>query len=265
MYGPNLGRRTALGRTTFTIGRSSQNDLCIDQESVSRSHARIVYREGAHCIEDLGATNGTQVNDVAVTTPVALAHGMQIKVGSSILKFISGDHLETSYHEEIYRLMTTDALTETWNRRYLNEALDRELNRSARYDRPLSLITFDIDHFKKINDAYGHVAGDAVLRQLAGAIKSNLRQQDIVARTGGEEFSILLPEVPLESARVIAEKIRAVAERTRTRHDDQEIQCTISVGISAFGASTGTVDLLYRAADARLYEAKKGGRNRCVG
>ena len=265
MYGPDLGRRTALHRTTFTIGRSSQNDMCIDHESVSRTHARIVYRDGAHCIEDLGSTNGTHVNDAAVTTPVTLAHGMQIKVGSSILKFISGDHLETSYHEEIYRLMTTDALTQTWNRRYLTEALDRELNRSVRYDRPLSLITFDIDHFKKINDAYGHVAGDAVLRQLASAIQSKLRQQDIFARTGGEEFCVLLPEVPLESARVIAEKIRAIAEQTQTRHDDQKIRCTISVGISAFDAENATVDLLYKTADARLYEAKNGGRNRCVG
>lgn len=265
MYGPDLGRRMPLERATFTIGRSSQSDLCIDQESVSRNHARIVYRDGAHCLEDRGSTNGTHINDVAVTTPLTLAHGMQIKVGSSILKFIAGDHLETSYHEEIYRLMTTDALTQTWNRRYLNEALDREINRSARYDRPLSLITFDIDHFKKVNDAYGHVAGDAVLRQLAGAIKSKLRHQDVLARTGGEEFCILLPEVPLESARVIAEKIRAIAERTLTRHDDQEIRCTISVGISAFDAATGTVDLLYKAADARLYEAKNGGRNRCSG
>jgi diguanylate cyclase (GGDEF)-like protein len=265
MYGPDLGRRTALERATFTIGRSSQSDLCIDQESVSRTHARIVFRDGAHCIEDLGSTNGTHVNDVAVTTPVILTHGMQIKVGSSILKFISGDQLETSYHEEIYRLMTTDALTQTWNRRYLTEALDREINRSARYDRPLSLITFDIDHFKKVNDAWGHVAGDAVLRQLAGAIKAKLRQQDVIARTGGEEFCILLPEVPLESARVIAEKIRAIAERTVTRHDGQDIRCTISVGIGAFDAETATVDLLYKAADARLYEAKNGGRNRCVG
>jgi diguanylate cyclase (GGDEF)-like protein len=265
MYGPDLGRRTPLERAAFTIGRSSQSDLCIDQESVSRAHARILYRDGAHFIEDLGSTNGTQVNDVVVSTPVALANGMQIKVGSSILKFISGDHLETSYHEEIYRLMTTDALTQTWNRRYLNEALERELNRSARYDRPLSLITFDIDHFKKINDAWGHVAGDAVLRQLAGAIKSKLRQQDVFARTGGEEFCILLPEVPLESARVIAEKIRAIAERTLTRYDGHEIRCTISLGIAPFEAATGTIDLLYQAADARLYEAKKGGRNRCAG
>lgn len=265
MYGPDLGRRVALGRSTFTIGRSSQNDLSIDQESVSRSHARIAYRDGAHYIEDLGATNGTHVNDVAVTQPLALAHGMQIKVGSSILKFISGDHLETSYHEEIYRLMTTDALTETWNRRYLNEALDREFSRSARYDRHLSLITFDVDHFKKINDDYGHMAGDAVLRKLAGAVKSKLRQQDIFARTGGEEFCILLPEVPLESARIIAEKIRAIAEGTTIRYDSQEIRCTISVGISAFDASAGAADVLYRSADARLYEAKKGGRNRCAG
>jgi diguanylate cyclase (GGDEF)-like protein len=265
MYGPDLGRRSPLERATFTIGRSSQSDLCIDQESVSRTHARIVYRDGAHCIEDLGSTNGTHVNDVPVTSPVVLTHGMQIKVGSSILKFITGDHLETSYHEEIYRLMTTDALTQTWNRRYLNEALDRELNRSARYDRPLSIVTFDIDHFKKINDAYGHVAGDAVLRHLAGAIKSKLRQQDVFARTGGEEFCILLPEVPLESARVIAEKIRSIAERTVTRYDGQDIRCTISLGIAAFDAAHGTIDLLYQAADARLYEAKNGGRNRCVG
>lgn len=265
MYGPDLGRRVALEGTTFTIGRSSQNDLCIDHESVSRDHARILYRDGAHCIEDLGATNGTYVNDVAVTAPVTLTHGMQIRVGSSILKFISGDRLETSYHEEIYRLMTTDALTQTWNRRYLAEAFDRELNRSARYDRPLSLLAFDIDHFKKINDAYGHVAGDAVLRQLAGAVSAKLRKQDVFARTGGEEFCVLLPEVPLESARAIAEKIRAIAERTQIRYDDQEIRCTISVGISSFDAANNTVDLLYRAADARLYEAKNGGRNRCVG
>lgn len=265
MYGPELGRRTPLERATFTIGRSSQSDLCLDQESVSRTHARILFRDGAHFIEDLGSTNGTHVNDVAVTDPVILTHGMQIKVGSSILKFIAGDQLETSYHEEIYRLMTTDALTQTWNRRYLTEAFEREINRSARYDRPLSLITFDIDHFKKVNDAWGHVAGDAVLRQLAGAIKSKLRQQDVFARTGGEEFCILLPEVPVESARVIAEKIRAIAERTVTRHDGQEIRCTISVGISAFEAGTDTVDLLYKAADARLYEAKNGGRNRCAG
>ena len=265
MYGPDLGRRVALERATFTIGRSSQSDLCIDQESVSRAHARIVYADGAHRVEDLGSTNGTHVNDVAVTTPVILTHGMQIKVGSSILKFISGDHLETSYHEEIYRLMTTDALTQSWNRRYLTEALEREINRSARYDRPLSLITFDIDHFKKVNDAWGHVAGDAVLRQLAGAIKAKLRQQDVFARTGGEEFCILLPEVPIESARVIAEKIRGIAERTVTRHDGQEIRCTISVGISAFDPETATVDLLYKTADARLYEAKNSGRNRCVG
>ncbi len=265
MYGPDLGRRTPLERATFTIGRSSESDLCIDQESVSRTHARIVYRDGAHRIEDLGSTNGTHVNDVPVDVPVVLAHGMQIRVGSSILKFISGDHLETSYHEEIYRLMTTDALTQTWNRRYLNEALEREMNRSIRYDRPLSLVTFDIDHFKKINDAYGHVAGDAVLRQVAGAIKAKLRQQDVFARTGGEEFCILLPEVPLESARVIAEKIRGIAERTVTRHDGQEIRCTISVGISAADAANATVELLYQTADARLYDAKNGGRNRCVG
>ena len=102
-----------------------------------------------------------------------------MKLGRSILKYMAGDNIEANYHEEIYRLMTMDALTQTHNRRYFNEALEREYNRSLRYRRSLSLILFDIDHFKKINDTYGHVAGDSVLRQLALVVKPRLRQQDV--------------------------------------------------------------------------------------
>ncbi len=265
IYGPELGRRAALGRATFEIGRASKSDLAIDEESVSRHHARIVCGEGVHFIQDLGSTNGTQVNDHGVREPAALSAGDQIKIGRSILKYIAGEDLETNYHEEIYRLMTVDALTQTYNKRYFNEALEREYNRSVRYQRELSLVSFDLDDFKAINDAHGHVVGDAVLRQLASAIKPKLRQQDIFARVGGGDFTVLLPEVSLETARIIAEKIRRIVETAVVVHEGKSIPCTVSLGVASFAKAMGSPAMLSRAAHAQVTEAKKAGKNRLSG
>src|SRR5262249_14747522 len=211
IYGPELGKRAALGHGSFEIGRSSRADLPIDQESISRHHPRITVEGHRHHIEDLGTTNGTFVNDQQ-SQKSPLKDGDQVKLGRSILKYMSGDNIEANYHEEIYRLMTMDALTQTHNRRYFNEALEREYQRSLRYRRALSLLLFDIDHFKQINDSYGHVAGDSVLRQLALVVKPRLRQQDVLARVGGEEFAVLLPEVEQAGALVAAEKVRRLVE-----------------------------------------------------
>ena len=264
IYGPELGKRAPLGQATFEIGRSSRSDLPIDQESISRHHARISFDSQRHVIEDLGSTNGTFVNDVNVKRQ-PLKDGDQVKLGRSILKYMSGDNIEANYHEEIYRLMTMDALTQTHNRRYFNEALEREYNRSLRYRRALSLILFDIDHFKKINDTYGHVAGDSVLRQLAMVVKPRLRQQDCLARVGGEEFAVLLPEVEGQGARVAADKVRAIVESARFLVDNKEFGCTVSIGVIAFDARITSPQMLYEMADKNLYAAKNGGRNRVVG
>ncbi len=264
IYGPELGKRAPLGQATFEIGRSSRSDLPIDQESISRHHARITFDGQRHVIEDLGSTNGTFVNDVNVKRQ-PLKDGDQVKLGRSILKYMSGDNIEANYHEEIYRLMTMDALTQTHNRRYFNEALEREYNRSLRYRRALSLVLFDIDHFKKINDTYGHVAGDSVLRQLAMVVKPRLRQQDCLARVGGEEFAVLLPEVDAAGARVAADKVRAIVEAARFLVDNKEFGCTVSVGVFAFDARVTSPQMLYELADKNLYAAKNGGRNRVVG
>lgn len=264
IYGPELGKRAPLGPSPFEIGRSSRADLPIDQESISRHHARITWDGTRHVIEDLGSTNGTFVNDSnAKRSP--LKDGDQIKLGRSILKYMAGDNIEANYHEEIYRLMTTDALTQTHNRRYFNEALEREYNRSLRYRRALSLVLFDIDHFKQINDTYGHVAGDSVLRQLSLVVKPRLRQQDVLARIGGEEFAILLPEVDIDGARVAGEKVRKLVEAARFLVDSKEFGCTVSVGLAAFDARMTAPQLLYEAADKSLYAAKNAGRNRVVG
>jgi diguanylate cyclase (GGDEF)-like protein len=264
IYGPELGKRAALGHGTFEIGRSSRSDLPIDQESISRHHARITFDGHRHVIEDLGSTNGTFVNDQNLKQ-TALRDGDQVKLGRSILKYMSGDNIEANYHEEIYRLMTMDALTQTHNRRYFSEALEREFQRSGRYQRALSLFMFDIDHFKQINDTYGHVAGDSVLRQLALVVKPRLRQQDVLARVGGEEFAVLLPEVESVGARVAAEKVRRIVEGAPFYVDGREFSCTVSAGVASFQAGMESPQALYEAADKNLYEAKRGGRNRVVG
>ena len=156
-------------------------------------------------------------------------------------------------------------MPQTHNRRYFNEALEREYNRSLRYRRALSLLLFDIDHFKKVNDTYGHVAGDSVLRQLSLVVKPRLRSQDCLARVGGEEFAILLPEVENPGARVAADKVRAIVESARFLVDNKEFGCTISIGLTTFDATVTSPQMLYELADKNLYAAKNGGRNRVVG
>jgi two-component system cell cycle response regulator len=203
------------------------------------------------------------VNDDVVRDQ-RLRDGDQVRVGRSILKFMTGENIEVHYHEEIYRLMTVDGLTQAYNRRYFNEALEREFNRSRRYERALSLILFDIDHFKRVNDTYGHLAGDGVLRQIASAVKPRLRAQDIFARTGGEEFGILLPEIAPEGARTIAEQVRVIVEATPLKHDQEVIRCTVSLGVAVL-VDEATPEDLYKRADDGLYQAKQRGRNRVVG
>ncbi len=263
IYGQDLGRRIPLAGGPFVIGRSSKSDFCLDQDSVSRHHARIVRtHDGIYTVSDLGSTNGTYVNDTPVSERV-LSDGDQIKIGRSILKFMAGDNIEASYHEEIYRLMTVDGLTQLFNRRYFNETLEREINRSRRYTRALSLVLFDIDYFKKINDEFGHVAGDALLRQLAVVIKPRLRREDVLARVGGEEFALLLPEVALDGAATTAEKVRETVESSSFVFDDAVMPCTVSLGIAEWdGDRMAAPKDLYGKADEALYRAKQGGRNR---
>jgi diguanylate cyclase (GGDEF)-like protein len=263
IYGPELGKRVSLGTAPFDIGRSSRNDLFLDQESISRQHARITFDGTSYWVQDLGSTNGTFVNDERVKEK-RLRDGDQVRIGRSILKFMTGENIEVHYHEEIYRLMTVDGLTQVFNRRYFNEALEREVNRSKRYQRALSLIVLDIDHFKRVNDTYGHLAGDGLLRQIATAIKPRLRREDIFARTGGEEFGILLPEIGLDGALSTADKVRRIVETSPLRHDQQTIPCTVSLGVAMLDDAT-TPEGLYKRADEHLYEAKQGGRNRVVG
>jgi two-component system cell cycle response regulator len=197
-----------------------------------------------------------------VITEHELTDGDQIKIGRTILKFMTGSNIEASYHEEIYRMMTFDGLTQIYNKRYFHETLEREISRSRRYGRELGLLLFDIDHFKQKNDTFGHLAGDTILKDLAMVVRAKLRREDVFARVGGEEFAVLTPEVGMRGIREVAEKIRAVVEASVFRFEKHLIPTTISVGASVWLGGEDTGDQLYQRADTGLYAAKQGGRNR---
>jgi two-component system, cell cycle response regulator len=264
IYGLDLGKKFNLEKPTIIIGRSSKADIQVDQESVSRNHARIINTGKSHIVRDLGSTNGTYVNDELIDEYV-LRDGDFIKIGRTIFKFLTGSNIENSYHEEIYRLTTIDGLTQIFNKRYFMETLEREISRAHRYRRDLSLIMMDIDKFKPINDTFGHLAGDSVLKQLASVIKARIRREDIMSRYGGEEFAIVLPEVDEQNAHQTAEKIRKLVEKTAFKFEETRIPVTISMGLATLRPDVHDPAEFIKLADAKLYEAKAAGRNRvCV-
>ncbi len=262
IYGLELGRKYDLGQEETLIGRSSKAEIQVDQESISRNHACITNTKRGVFIRDLESTNGTFVNDEAVQGEKALHNGDLVKIGRTIFKFIAGGNIEAAYHDEIYRLTTMDGLTQIYNRRYFEEALEREVSRSRRYERSLTLVMFDVDHFKQVNDRYGHLAGDYVLKQLASTLRTRIRREDVFARYGGEEFGLLLPEIDLTGAVKLAEKARKLVEKQRFEFDKQVIPVTISLGVAILAANHRDSADLKSAADVKLYEAKSAGRNR---
>ncbi len=264
IYGRELGRQYKLDGMATTIGRGAENDIVLDMDNVSRRHARVVSRPDGFFVEDLGSTNGTFVNDLEVKQE-CLRNGDFIKVGGAILKFLQGGNIEALFHEEIYRMTIVDGLTQIHNKRYFLEFLDREMARCARYGRPLSLILFDIDHFKRINDGHGHLAGDHVLKRLAELVSRHIRKEEAFARYGGEEFAILMPETSQDRACIFAEKIRRMVESSLFEFEANRIPVTCSLGVAEMGPAHRSLSAFVGAADVRLYAAKNGGRNRVVG
>lgn len=246
---------------TVKIGRDQLCDLHLPDNSVSRQHAEIQCEDGGYIIEDLGSTNGVIVNEEKVQCR-ELQTGDRIKLGGRIFRFLADNDLEAQYHETVYSMMTRDGLTGVFNKRYLLESLDREVARCKRYLRPIAVIMMDIDHFKSINDTHGHLAGDEVLQELAHRLGSMLRDDEILARFGGEEFAIVIVESDRDKAIQVAERCR---ERIADKAFDTSagmLDITISLGVCAppVDRIEDRVSLL-AAADEHLYEAKENGRN----
>ncbi len=271
LHGEGIGRRVAIGAVPLSVGRSPTSELVFEEECVSRHHCRVepsTSRSGSQPdtwhIVDLGSTNGTLVNDTPVERQ-ALQHGDQIQIGRNICKFLVSGSIESAYHDEIHRLVTTDGLTGLPNRRAFEEALQREFSRATRYTRPMAILMIDIDHFKRVNDTLGHLAGDAALRQIGALLRTNLRRDDLAARLGGEEFAVLLPEIDRAGATLTAEKLRRLIESRPVVFDTQRWPLTVSIGIASRAVTDTEAIEVVRRADDMLYVAKREGRNRVRG
>ena len=260
LSGPRLGNRTVLADTAIEIGRGSNAGLVLDADSVSRRHAKIEPMDGGYRLLDLGSTNGTYVNGIRLKDHI-LKDGDRVQIGKALLKYLAGGNIEGAYHEEVQRLMSFDALTGVHNKRYFEENL--RLGLAAAQTGNACLLVLDIDHFKKVNDTHGHMAGDAVLCATANCVKASLPAEALFARVGGEEFAVLCPNTSLAQAKVCAERIRvAIAENVPT-FEDKQLPVTASLGVAEFKAgSDEEPEALYGRADEKLYQAKDAGRNR---
>ncbi|MBL8151429.1 MAG: GGDEF domain-containing protein [Blastocatellia bacterium] len=265
--GSDFGAVFHIDRAEMILGRSDEVDFRINDSRASRRHLMFTFLpvEGGEKVSvmaiDLDSKNGTYVNNEKIED-LELKNGDKLKVGDTILKFEVKDTLDISYHEKLYNQATRDPLTGLWNRNYVQAEFDKIISLSSRYNRPFSLLLFDIDFFKSVNDTYGHHVGDLVLKKTAQLIMSQLRAHDVAGRYGGEEFISLMPDTSIEGALVAAERLRQEIELFDFSLFGCLRRVTISIGIAQFPICGRTSEELIKQADAALYTAKQTGRNR---
>jgi diguanylate cyclase (GGDEF)-like protein len=266
LQGTNVGAMYKIDGPEMLIGRASAAGVRLQDDGVSRRHARVIQLGGQLIIEDLGSANGTVVNGERVSQRV-LQDGDKIRFGgTTILKFTYHDNLDESFQQQMYEAAVRDSLTKAFNKKYMLDRMDTEYAYARRHNSTLSLIMFDIDHFKRVNDTYGHLAGDAALYGVARLASQIIRSEDVLARYGGEEFGLICRGASIVAAAGLADRIRMALEQTPLIWNQQSVPITMSLGVS--GIPEVPVDSpieLIASADQALYEAKRSGRNRvCV-
>jgi diguanylate cyclase (GGDEF)-like protein len=247
----------------LTVGRNPDCTISLDFHGISRKHFTLTVDEASQVLlTDLGSANGTYLNNKKLETPTVLKSGDMIKIGAIALKYIPKGDPERLTYDKLHEEANTDGLTKCYNKTFFNNHLELEVKKSKVTGKPLTLIIFDLDHFKKLNDNYGHDAGDYVLKEKATIIRENgIRQGDIFARYGGEEFCILLPNTNLKQGFEIAERLRKLIEKHEFIYDGKRLPVTASIGIADYreGVNTGTD--LFKRADTAVYKSKESGRN----
>lgn len=266
LAGPSgyVGKQFAITKTDMVIGRSVECDIFIDDKSLSRSHAKLTLAGSEVAIIDMGSTNKTVVNSQVLPplAPCQLKNNDQIKIGNIVAKFLEKGQLETLANQENFEKVQKDAMTGAYSKGALIEKGPEAIKRSEVLNEPLSVVTFDIDHFKKVNDNYGHPGGDYVLKELCRIIMTRLvRANDYFARFGGEEFVLILSGSTEQNAMEIAERIRQTIQMSRFEFEKKLIPITISIGV-ALKKTGDDWDSLYERADRALYTSKQSGRNR---
>lgn len=270
--GNPLGEMIPLQASGITIGRSSENDVCLQEAEVSRRHAQIALSkvgEVGYMVQftDLGSTNGSFINGRRIETPripIALQDGDVIRVGAHAFKLKQLDALERHYHESMMVQTSLDTLTGVNNRSVVLAFLEKHADLARRHRRPLSLILADLDFFKGVNDQFGHATGDLALQTFGALVMNRLRTSDLVGRIGGEEFLIVLPETPGVEAACVAEELRLAlaAESLNPAGGGEPFHITCCFGVAQFQDRDLNGGSLLARADVALYRAKARGRNR---
>jgi two-component system cell cycle response regulator len=267
LSGPQTGLSRMLDKEEIVIGRGTPCDIMLADSALSRRHCRVVRTPEGPAIEDMGSSNGTFLDGQPVTRRELLHEGSRVQIGRhTVLGIALQDLLEHSASRQLYEFSMRDPLTGIHNRRYLDQRLNEEFSYALRHRSPVSVLLVDLDFFKKVNDTWGHPAGDRVLRHAAEIVQRCVRKEDVAARFGGEEFAMLARIQLPEGALALGERVRRRIERGSVVQDGQHIRFTASVGIASMFPDRGydSVAALLGAADRALYRAKAGGRNRCV-
>lgn len=268
--GPQRGRRFKLEQLETVLGRSREADFLIDDHGASRKHIKIIYenfqnpKEQPQCfLEDLQSRNGTELNGKAVKTRMKLEERDRIMIGRTTVGYFYRDEGELMQDESLYENATRDPLTGLDNRRHFLSLVKHYFAKSSRRQIEFSLLLADVDRFKSINDTYGHQVGDEALRHLSRVIIAVCRDSDLIARWGGEEIAIGLPDTVAKDALLLAERLRVNVERSPLATGETKVPMTISIGVTSLQENDNLDDLFARA-DKHLYEAKKAGRNRVI-
>jgi two-component system cell cycle response regulator len=264
MDGVQAGLIVGVEQLPFTVGRHPTNTCRIDEDSISRFHARIMRTGDEYTVEDMGSRNGTFVAGKRVTR-AKLEHDSWLQFGPRVsFRFSLTDVREERLLRKLYESSTRDALTGAYNRLHFEERLRAEVAYAIRHRTPCSLLIIDLDHFKRVNDTYGHPAGDAVLKRASEACMRALRTEDVFARFGGEEFGVVLRGIELKGAARLGDRLRQSVANEVIEHDGKQIKITLSAGCAALACCSGTpsAEELIGIADRRLYLSKQGGRNR---
>jgi two-component system, cell cycle response regulator len=265
MDGSDVGQVTTLAGTLIHAGRLAKSELHLPFEGVSRQHARIIWKDGGYWVEDEGSANGTFVQGTRVQRH-RLNDGDVLQLGPRVVfRYSITDSGEEKVLRQLYESSVKDSLTGAYNREYLNERLKAEVAYAKRHATDLSIVLFDVDYFKRVNDTHGHPAGDAVLIALVGQVQRALRTEDVVARYGGEEFCVILRGIAKEQSAQVGERLRSAIEKAPVTHEGRVIAFTISVGCASLAdCDNPSVEALIAVADRRLYIGKRSGRNRVV-
>ena len=266
LMGPSqyMGQQWELTEPELLIGRSMKAQIQIDEASVSKSHAKVVVSNTGVSIIDLGSTNKTHINGNVLTpmVPVELGDNDQVQTGNVIFKYLAPGNLEAMSNQENFEKAHMDPLTGIYNKRALTNKGPEAIKRAKLLDESLSVIVFDIDHFKQVNDTYGHAAGDYVIKELSQVIKNGvIRGADFFARFGGEEFTLILAGSSQQQALEVAERARSKVEHHPFTFEGTTMPIRISLGVCSLSTDISSWDDIFKRADEALYRAKQNGRN----